>query len=479
MSEETYGFQAEIEASFLGILLHFGTGLTTVRSWLRPDHFLEPVHRGIFETITQVFDRSHSSKTPFVKKALSQDLRDAIAQRTGRPADDYLAHLTASVPYGLKDIERAATNVIEQAARINLADRCEEWADALRNPLAIPADVARLIGTGAEEIITDLRGSGGRRTRASIGDVGVDVLRNIAASMEGKGPKGIPWGPLSDIDRVTGGMQRGDLIILGGRPSMGKTTVLASVALGAARKGHGVGILSLEMAKDAIALRCLSALTSADRLRGAIPYNDAHNGRLDAGQFAHLQDTNERLRDYPIEIDDGTASAVSVRAKIEGMLERFHRAGQPPLELLIIDHLGFVQPSAVYGGNRNNEIGEITRTFKTYAKEYQLAVLLISQLSREAAKRDNKRPQLSDLRDSGNIEQDADLVAFLHRDAYYLERERELEGDRELERLERLDACRNSLEFIIAKNRMGPTTTVPLWCDMALSDVRNGDWQRS
>lgn len=472
---EDIGFAADIERNLLGSLLT-GQGFTRVRAGLRPEHFVEPIHRRIYEAISLAYERTSVTSMPTVMRLLPEDLRRDIELRTSQTAGAYLAGALAGTPYTAASVEAGARAVVEQWARIAGMERLEEAAHAMRDPAAEFASVARLVGGGLEEIGSDLRAMNGQRTRATIGEASADVLFKVEAAMSGTGVTGVPWGPLSDVDRVTGGMQRQDLILVGARPSMGKTSLATSVALGAARKGHGVGFLSLEMARGPISLRALSELTLPTDMH--IAYSDALHGRLKATELSHLRSRQAILAGYPIEIDDGPATTFDVRAKIEGMSERFHRAGRPRLELLIIDHLGFVQASSAYRGNRNNEIGEITRALKGYAKEFDLALLLLSQLSRDVTKRDDKRPQLSDLRDSGNIEQDADLVAFLHREAYYLEREKAA-GDRAIEQAERLDACRNKLEFIIAKQRMGPTVTVDLWCDMALSAVRNGDRYRS
>jgi replicative DNA helicase len=154
------------------------------------------------------------------------------------------------------------------------------------------------------------------------------------------------------------------------------------------------------------------------------------------------------------------------------MMEEAEDRGNP-LGLLIIDHLGKIKPSARYSGNRNNEIGEITDGCKALAREHNLAVIILSQLSRQVEQRDDKRPQLSDLRDSGNIEQDADAVMFLHRPAYYLERAEPTKLDERIEWQAKLAACRHRGELAIAKQRNGPCTTIDIHMDIACSAVRN------
>jgi replicative DNA helicase len=144
------------------------------------------------------------------------------------------------------------------------------------------------------------------------------------------------------------------------------------------------------------------------------------------------------------------------------------------MSVLFIDHLGLIRPSSRYSGNRVNEIAEVTSGLKSLARELDIAVVLLSQLNRALESREEKRPMLSDLRDSGAIEQDADMIAFLFREAYYLERATGGSQEEQMVREDRLDQSRNSLEFIIAKQRNGPLGTVHLFADMAYSAVRNG-----
>ena len=155
-------------------------------------------------------------------------------------------------------------------------------------------------------------------------------------------------------------------------------------------------------------------------------------------------------------------------------MEQFERAGWPRLECLMIDHLGFVQPSAHYRGNRNNEIGEITRTLKGYAKEYGLAIVLLSQLSRQLTQREDKRPQLSDLRESGSIEQDADVVMFVFREEYYVNNKKPREGTEEFFAWEaEMNRVHGKAEVILGKQRHGPTGTVELQFDANITRFSN------
>ncbi|ORE87718.1 DnaB-like helicase C-terminal domain-containing protein [Aurantimonas sp. 22II-16-19i] len=469
-------FVPEVEQQLLGALLT-GRGLPAVRSFLREEHFIEDIHSAIYEAICQAFDQSGATHAPVVGPLIPPRVDDALKNGLGITTSQYLASMLADTIHGGATITKAGRAVVEQWARINFARTLESSAAAAREPSSSIGTLLKSTGSMMEEMATAIRVAGSRQTRMTAGEAGDAALAAARRAMESKGAlSGISWG-LADVDKDTGGMQRRDLILMGARPSMGKTSAMTSIALSSARKGHGIGILSLEMDSAKLTARALSDLSLPTHQ--PIEYVDIIRGSLDEAQYLHVEKLNGQLKSLPIEIDESPVNTFDIRMKIEGMLERFEKRGWPRLECLMLDHLGFVQPGAAYRGNRNNEIGEITRALKDYAKEYDIAFLLLSQLSRLVTTRENKRPQLSDLRDSGNIEQDADVVIFLHREAYYLERCEETDADKDIARLDRLEQERHRLEFIIAKQRNGPVRTINLWCDMAYSAVRNGDRYRS
>lgn len=276
---------------------------------------------------------------------------------------------------------------------------------------------------------------------------------------------------LIDLDQATGGFQRRDLNIVAARPAMGKTTLAVALARAAAQAGHGVGMFTLEMDNAKIGARFASDIAHTDGHR--IPYQDIIRGSFDSEQEARIAEARAAYGNLGICLEDQSGlNMAAIRIKTEAMLEDAECMGRP-LHLLLIDHLGKVKPSTRYSGNRNNEIGEITDGLKELAREYELAVVLLSQLSRGVESRDDRRPGLMDLRDSGNIEQDADTVMFLYREAYYLEQRRPENMDQRIEWEADLSACRNKAELIIGKQHNGPTCTIDLFMDVACSAVRN------
>jgi replicative DNA helicase len=462
-------FVVEIEQNLLGAILGGGDHRPTLAR-LAPDHFVEPAHAEIYRLTCAAQDQYGTTTMPTVFKLASPEFVQGFADRTGTPLASYLSGLVTSTPFDVRNIKGGAKAVLNQWARLGLKAEAEALTAAASDPSTNPAELARAIVSRADEIASHLRAGARTNTRQTFADAAQAAL---TASIEAKGRKGLTGvtSGLIDLDRATGGLQRRDLILIGARPSMGKTTLGTAIARAAAASGVGVGVFSLEMDNAKLAARMVSDIAHAERAR--VPYMDLIAGQLTDEQEQAAALALEKYAGLPILLDDASGLTIAeVRAKTETMMEEAQDRGAP-LGLLIIDHLGKVKPSARYAGNRNNEVGEITDGLKALAREYDLAVLLLSQLSRQVESRDDKRPVLSDLRDSGNIEQDADAVMFLHRPAYYLERAEPTDYDKRIEWQAELDACRNKGELAIAKQRNGPCTTIDLFIDVACSAVRN------
>jgi replicative DNA helicase len=278
----------------------------------------------------------------------------------------------------------------------------------------------------------------------TIANAGREAMAGLSAAIKRKGQiTGITWG-LSDLDRRTSGIPRSEFSIVAGRPGMGKTAVAVHVALKAAESGARVLYYSLEMTAAALAQRALTAL--AFKLSGnrrSIPYSDLRNGRgISDDDFSLLRDAQDQLDKLPLIIEQQsslTLAQIAMRAR-----RRKQKAG---LDLLIIDHLHRIRPSERYNGQPTAEISEISTGCAVLAKELDVALLALCQLSRAAETRDSKRPQLSDLRQSGTLEQDADLILLAFREAYY-------------QQPQSVDC----LELRIAKQRQGPTDTLKFFC---------------
>ena len=262
---------------------------------------------------------------------------------------------------------------------------------------------------------------------------------------------GVECGVIPSIDRLLGPMRPTHMVVGAGRPGMGKTATAISYALGAAARGHGVLFISLEMGAEQLAERMAADLCLDHR----IPYDLIRDRQLSVGQKREVVRARERVAAMPLQILDRQGLTISrVRTLIRRWARRFAARGQK-LELVIVDYLQLLR--ADRGMDRYEAVTEISKSLKEIAKEQNLAVFALSQLSREVEKRGDRRPQLSDLRESGQIEQDADAVLFFLRHEYYLRQESEPppNDERHDKWQERLNACAGSIEFICAKRRNG------------------------
>ncbi|WP_240532045.1 replicative DNA helicase [Candidatus Liberibacter americanus] len=302
-----------------------------------------------------------------------------------------------------------------------------------------------------------------------ISEAAIKSIKTAEKQRMKDGVLNLKWG-LKSIDHLTGGVQPSELILIGARPSMGKTTFALSAGLRMAMCGHGVAFFSLEMDREKLGARAISDLLYDRQSR--IPYIDIIRGDINQSQQSIFETVCQELQDIPLIIDDRpSASITEIRIRSERISQIFCKSGNN-LRAIIIDHLSLIRPSNRYQGNRTYEIGEITAGLKALARELNVAIILLSQLNRSVESRTHRIPRLSDLRDSGSIEQDADTIAFLYRYVYYLAREKGGTSDERFERQD-LSAFENKLDFIIAKQRNGPIESIPLFANMPYSVIRD------
>lgn len=279
-----------------------------------------------------------------------------------------------------------------------------------------------------------------------------------------------PTTGLIDLDAKLGGWPKGELSVLAGRPGMGKSAVATTCLLRAAKAKHGCMFFSLEMTAKQLGARILTDITySADR---PIYYEDILNRRIDGQAKQRLQGAREFLSTLPIAIEEQrglTISDIVTRARKQAA--KWDNEGGS-LDVIFVDHMLLVKASQRYAGNRVREVAEISDGLASLAKELNAAVVALCQLNRGVEGRDIKRPALSDLRDSGAIEEDASTVTFIYRPAYYLEQMR-AEGEAEQKRQAALENSRNLLELIVAKNRNGSVGIVDVFVDIGANAVRN------
>lgn len=447
----------EVEQIVLGSIL-MRPDATYAVDLLQIDDFSEQAHRLIFEMMEAKVAEGRMP-TPVILAPHFQNDRVgeiSVAQYLARimPRAAPLEHLpdyirTLKEYTGRRIMMVLAAQMTETAKSINqsILNFNEEAVGALD---AINADMRR-----------------GKKTSFSIGEITADHLARLKA---GEKPNMIDTG-LVDLNRDIGGWPRGELTILAGRPSMGKTTVAASAMRQAAQKGVSSLFFSMEMAGDPISARMMS--DAVFNSQTPIHYKKILRGELQAWDFERLERAQERLAGLPLRIDEQvglTATEIGVRAR--RYQDELGRTGKR-LDVLFVDHLGFMRSSDRYSGNKVHETGEKTQSLKALAKSLDVAIVGLCQLNRGLEGRENKRPQLHDLRDSGNIEEDADTVLFAYREAYYLGRIQHSDPAEDQERLQRLEATENIVEIMGAKTRNGPVFVRKLFADMGSNAVRD------
>ncbi|WP_085033911.1 replicative DNA helicase [Ensifer aridi] len=467
---ENCGFVVELEQEVLGALLVSGQH-AAVRGVVRADHFIEPIHRRIFETIELTADRYNSSRVDLVAKMFPSDEAKAWSDQLKAPLTSYLAGLAANTVYGVGGLKNSVPNLIQQWARISVGAEAERVRLASIDPGVDPAELIRLATRSLDDVAAGLRGAGRGKTRFSLSEAADVALEEVQTAIEhGGGITGITWG-LTDVNKATGGIHRREMVVLGARPGMGKTAVGLGIGIKAAQSGAGVGFISLEMGSNRLAMRALTDIAYDWNVR--VAYSDLITGNVSDKDFESICAAKQNLNSLPLWIEEQSGLSISdLRVKVDRMQDIADRAGSK-IDLLIVDYLQLIAASSRYSGNRNNEVSEISAGLRQIARERDLAMVALSQLSRGVESREDKRPMLADLRDSGSLEQDADTVVFLFREAYYLEKAKGKDADAEADRVDRLIECENKLEFIIAKQRNGAVKTIDLFVDIASSAVRN------
>lgn len=431
----------EAEQSVLGAIFLDPQALVTASEILVPEDFYRIAHQKIFQTMLDLSDKGSAIDVVTVTEELSarKELEDVGGL-------SYLMELANAVPtaanvsYYAKIVEeksilrrliRTATKIVEDS--FTREDEVEELLSEAERKIM---EVANRKNAGDFKHVKDVL----VQTYDKI-----EQLQNRTGDVTG-----IPTG-FTDLDRMTAGFQRNDLIIVAARPSVGKTAFALNIAQNVAVKAReNVAIFSLEMGAEQLVMRMLCA-------EGNIDAQVLRTGALSPEDWSKLTIAMGTLSNAGIYIDDTPGLRVNeIRAKCRRL------AQEKGLGMIVIDYLQLIQGSGRRGENRQQEVSEISRSLKALARELHVPVIALSQLSRGVEQRQDKRPMMSDIRESGSIEQDADIVAFLYRDDYY---------DKETEN-------KNLIEIIIAKQRNGPTGTVTLAFKKEFNKFLNIDWSQ-
>lgn len=467
----------EAERQLLGAMLMNNETFFRVSDFLEPPHFFIEQHKAIYEKIGQLI-RGGKVASPITLKTFYP----ADYQIAEMPVTQYLLRL-ASEATTIINAEDYGRIIHDLAVRRDLIRIGEDMVNiAYDAPIDMPPRAQiedaerRLFG-----IAESGRYEGGFHT---FSDALREAIDMAAAAYQRDGHlSGIATG-LNDLDRTMGGLQRSDLIILAARPAMGKTSLVTNIAFNVANayeaaeqpdgslktvNGGIVGFFSLEMSSEQLATRILAE-------QSEVSSSDIRRGNIDENQFAKLAAVAQRMQTLPLYIDH--TGGISI-AQLAARARRLKR--QRGLDVVIVDYLQLLSGSSKSAQNgRVQEITEITTGLKALAKELAVPIIALSQLSRQVESRDDKRPQLSDLRESGSIEQDADVVMFIYRDEYYMQSRMPKEGTEDFFKWQtEMDRVTGKAEVIIGKQRHGPTGTVQLAFDASVtrfSDLAKEDY---
>ena len=449
----------EAEQQLLGAILTNNEVYDRVSQIISASHFYEPVHARIFELCA-----ARITKNTLASPVTMASFMDKDAGLKELGGAEYLARLAASAiaAFAARDYAQMIYNLAIRRELIQLG----QDISARAGEVTVEEEPKDQI-TKAEQALYNLAVEGqsdsGFQSFLSAVTTAVDTANN-AYKRDG-GLAGISTG-LIDLDKKLGGLHKSDLLILAARPSMGKTSLATNIAFSIAKaykrgpladgtegtvNGGVVGFYSLEMSAEQLAARVLSEASE-------VPSERIRRGDMTEAEFRRFVDAAKTLESCPLFIDDTPALPISQLAARARRLKRTHG-----LDLLIIDYLQLVRPASAKD-SRVNEVSEITQGLKAIAKELNIPVVALSQLSRQVENREDKRPQLADLRESGSIEQDADVVMFIFREEYYKEREKP--SDHELEKMAQwqddMERLHGKAEIIIGKQRHGPIGTVEL-----------------
>ena len=422
----------EAEQSLIGGLLLDNHAFDRIGDVVGEADFYRDDHRRIYRHVTKLIEAGRPADVVTVSESIeaSED-----KDRTGGPA--YLGAIAQNTPSAL-NIRRYAELVRERAVQRRLAQVATEIAESALSPSG--KEVGQLLDE-AESRIFEI-GESGTRGGQGFRDIKQELARvferldQLYHSDNKSGITGMPTG-LIDLDQKTAGLQSGDLIIIAGRPSMGKTALALNFAeYVALNMGMPVAIFSMEMSGAQLAQRLLGSMASVDQ-------HNMRTGRLTDDDWARLSEAIGRLNQAPLFIDDtGALNALELRARARRLKRQCGKLG-----LLMVDYLQLMSASTHGQENRATEISEISRSLKALAKELDVPVIALSQLSRAVEQRNDRRPMMSDLRESGAIEQDADVILFIYRDEVYFPDKEETKG---------------RAEVIIGKQRNGPIGRVEL-----------------
>lgn len=438
--QDAPAISTEAEQALLGILLLDSSRCGMAIGAGGADLFSDTFHAEIFETI-----RKKDARGDLVSVIT---ISEAMKGHTGWNdvgGVSYAARLAGAAPS-----PSAARGYVSLLADLQRKRGIAQAIAEAGQAIARGEDAAELIAGRLEAALVSVQATSSRKGPVSMAKAVNIAMEQVKSAYEGSEDAAIKTG-IGALDSIISGLYPGELVLLGGRPSMGKSAVALSIALNAARAGHGVCMASLEMNPEAMALRALSEATS--HARNAVYYSKMRRGDMSEAQVKTLADCAQEVAGLPIMFlsrEHQDVGALMAGAK------QVARSMQGNLRLLIVDYAQLLRAD---GQSRYDQVSEVSLQLKALSGQLNVPVLALSQLSRKVEERDDKRPMLSDLRESGQLEQDADAVMFCYRDEYYLERSQPKKPDQLEAWQAALERSRNRLEIIVAKQRQGEVRT--------------------
>jgi replicative DNA helicase len=450
----------EAEQTVLGSIL-LNNEIFDEISEVKEDYFYNPINKKIFKIINDLLSKGLLANPITLKNYFTNE--NELTEIGGA---EYLVKLTKFSTSKIQ-IKYYADLLHDLKIRRNLIEISRETLDETLNK---NSEVnAEQIIESAEKKLFDIAERG--RFNKSYVEFKDALLETIAMASSAykneEGIVGVPTG-LKDLDDRLGGLHKQDLLIIAGRPSMGKTALATNIAFNAAKKlldkekKSSIVFFSLEMSSEQLSTRILSE-------QSRIKSNDIRRGKINQDEFEKFIETSKNLENLPLFIDDTPAITISTLSNRARRIKRMHG-----LDLVVVDYIQLMKSGNYKNEGRVQEIGEITQGLKALAKELDVPVLALSQLSRAVEQRDDKKPQLADLRESGSIEQDADVVMFVYREEYYLEKLEPKVGTAEhVEWQEKMSLVHNLAELIIGKQRHGPTGIIRLEFESAFTKFKD------
>ena len=451
----------EAEQTILGSILENNELFDEITDEINESHFHDAIHQKIYKIISNLISKGLLANPVTIKNFFNNN-----EELTEIGGVEYLLKLTkvSTTKNQIKHYSKLLSDLYIRRQLIKISE--ETLEDSKNKELEITG--TNILENTERKLFEIAERGEFQRSFVTFKDALKETIDMATAAYKNdQGIVGVPSG-LTDLDDRLGGLHKQDLIIIAGRPSMGKTALATNIAFNAAEniqkqnKKTSVAFFSLEMSSEQLSTRILSE-------QSRIKSNDIRRGKINQEDFEKFIEASKNLENLPLHIDDTPAITISALSNRARRLKR-----KQGLDLIVIDYIQLMKSSGYRNEGRVLEIAEITQGLKALAKELDVPVLALSQLSRQVEQREDKKPQLSDLRESGSIEQDADVVMFVFREQYYLEKQEPKLGTAEhVEWQEKMNQVHNQADIIIGKQRHGPTGLIKLEFESAFTKFKD------